>query len=371
VAVPDPFSGAPAPLAVAGPADVLPLSEPVEYTGRHVTRRGKGVAAGVGLLVLGVIAFVVSTAVLTDATAVVRLAVAAVGALLVFYGIDRIGNALANGRFETGFWISSVWLIVVVLSAIFVNFLPLAEYKDVSKTLTEPTLLRPDLFSNHPLGTDRQGLDILGGVIYGARISLTVGLGGVIIGLAIGGVVGMLAGYYRGKVDGTIGLFTDSMLAFPPLILLFGMVAVLKPSVTNVTLALALLGIPTYIRLSRANTLAFSQREFVLAARALGARHRSIIFRELLPNVALPLISYGFIIVAALIVAEASLSFLGLGIQRPTPTWGNMIAAGQSDFERHPHLVFIPGTILFATVFALNKVGDKARRVWDPRRSAL
>jgi peptide/nickel transport system permease protein len=115
----------------------------------------------------------------------------------------------------------------------------------------------------------------------------------------------------------------------------------------------------------------FAQREFVLAARALGGRNRRIIFRELLPNVALPLVSYGFIVVAALIVAEASLSFLGLSIQRPTPTWGNMIAAGQADFDKHPHLVFIPGTVLFITVFALNKVGDKARRLWDPRKSSL
>jgi peptide/nickel transport system permease protein len=370
VAVPDPFSGAPAPLAVAG-GDALPLDEPVELVARRVSNRWLTVVMGAVLLTLGVIAFVVSTAVLVDATAVVRVAVAAAGALLVFYGVDRIGTALAGPQFETGFWIALAWLAVVVLSAVFANLLPLAEYKDVSKTLTEPTLLRPDLFSAHPLGTDRQGLDILGGVIYGARVSLTVGLGGVVIGLAIGGVIGMLAGFYRGKVDGTIGLLTDSMLAFPPLILLLGMVAVLKPSVTNVTLALALLGIPTYIRLSRANTMVFSQREFVLAARALGGTNRRIIFRELLPNVALPLISYGFIIVAALIVAEASLSFLGLGIQRPTPTWGNMIAAGQSDFEKHPHLVFIPGTILFATVFALNKVGDRFRRMWDPRRSAL
>ena len=115
----------------------------------------------------------------------------------------------------------------------------------------------------------------------------------------------------------------------------------------------------------------FSQREFVLAARALGDRNRNIMFRELLPNVLLPIVSYGFLVVAVLIVAEASLSFLGLSVQRPNPTWGNMIAAGQDDFDQHPHVVFIPGAVLFLTVFAFNRLGDRARDLWDPRQAKL
>ena len=136
-------------------------------------------------------------------------------------------------------------------------------------------------------------------------------------------------------------------------------------------LALAAIGIPTYVRLARANTMVFAEREFVLAARSLGSRDRRVIFRELVPNVALPILSYAFIIIAVLIVAEASLSFLGLGIQRPDPTWGNMIAAGQDDFDKHPHLVFAPGITMFLTVFSLNRVGEKARQIWDPRESTL
>jgi peptide/nickel transport system permease protein len=334
-------------------------------------RRGRRLVVGIGAIAVGVVLVIVGTMVLQDATAVWRVGLTLAGFGLIYAGADRIGRYIFGEEFETALWFSVFWLALVGVAAIVADWLPLAESKDVSKTLTTPTLLRPDIFSSHPLGTDRQGLDILGGVVYGARVSLIVSLGAVAIGTIIGGVVGLVAGYFRGKAETVVSLLTDSMLAFPPLILLLGMVAVLEPSVRNVTIALGLLGIPTYIRLSRANTMVFAQREFVLSAKALGARNRRIIFRELLPNVALPVVSYGFIVVGALIVAEASLSFLGLSIRRPNPTWGNMIAAGQTDFDRHPHLVFAPGIVLFLTVFALNRVGDRARKLWDPRQSRL
>lgn len=153
--------------------------------------------------------------------------------------------------------------------------------------------------------------------------------------------------------------------------LLLAAVTVLRPSVMTIGLALGLITLPTYVRLARANTLTLTERDFVLAARVMGASNARIIFRELLPNVMRPLAAYSFIIVAVLIVAEASLSYLGVGIQRPTPTWGNMIAAGQSEYERTPHLVFVPGTVMFLTVFALNQLGDKARKLWDPRETLL
>jgi peptide/nickel transport system permease protein len=296
---------------------------------------------------------------------VLALLVVAVGAVAVRL-LDRGLRKRGGQPGDAGFWLAVVWLSVVVLSAVFADLLPLAEGRDVSQTLTTPTLLRPDLFSGHPLGTDRQGLDILAGLIYGARVSLIVGLGAVALGTVVGGLIGLLAGYYRGGLERAVTVVTDSMLAFPPLVLLLAMVAVLQPSVRNVTIGLAVLIVPTYARLVKANTLTFAQREFVLASRALGAGDRRVIFREILPNVALPVLSYGFLIVAVLIVAEASLSFLGLSIQRPNPTWGNLIAAGQDDIERHPHLVFVPGVVLFATVFALNRIGDRLRRLWEP-----
>lgn len=357
-------------------ADAIGAEVPPSPAGRLLRvagprRRTGRLLVGLGAIAVGIVVVLVGTMVLHDASAVLRVALVLAGLGLVYTGVDRLGRLLLGERFETALWVSVLWLSLVTLAAIVADALPLAESRNVSRTLTTPTLLRPDLLSEHPLGTDRQGLDILGGVIYGARVSLVVSLGAVAIGMTIGGFIGIAAGYYRGKIEAVVNLLADSMLAFPPLILLLGMVAVLEPSVRNVTIALGVLGIPTYIRLSRANAMVFAQREFVLAARALGAKNPRIIFRELLPNVALPVVSYGFIVVGALIVAEASLSFLGLSIRRPNPTWGNMIAAGQGDFDRHPHLVFAPGIVLFLTVFALNRVGDKARKMWDPRQSRL
>lgn len=301
----------------------------------------------------------------------VQAPVVAVGLVACWFGIDAALGVVFGRRVETGVWLSAAWVAAVVSSAVFADLLPLAEAQDVSETLTTPTRLRPDLFSAHPLGTDVQGLDILGGVIYGARVSLQVGVLAVAIGTVLGGLIGVASGYFRGRLDAAVGLATDSMLAFPPLILLLAVVSAVDPSVPVIAASLALLGIPTYVRLARANTMAFAQREFVMAARAIGARPSRIIMRELVPNVVRPLLSYSFIIIAVLIVAEASLSFLGVGIQRPTPTWGNMISAGQGEIQTTPHLVFVPGAVMFLTVFALNRLGDKARQVFDPKESAL
>lgn len=332
---------------------------------RH--RLGVGlVAALAGLVLLGTV-----TVVSVGSSSGLRLGVLAAAVVLLYVGASNLGRYVRGERFDLALVLSMVWMVGLVVAAVLADWLPLAESKNIAETLTTPTLLRPDLFSEHPLGTDRQGLDILGGIVYGARVSLVVSFGAVLIGMLIGGVIGIVAGYYRGRTDSVVGLLADSMLAFPPLILLLAVASVLNPSTRNVTLALAVLGIPIYVRLSRATTIVFAQREFVLAARVLGVRDRRIIFRDVLPNVALPLASYGFIVIGALIVAEASLSFLGLSIPRPQPTWGNMIAAGQDDFDKNPHLVFVPSAALFLTVFALNRIGERARELWDPRGSRL
>lgn len=316
--------------------------------------------------VAGAVLIYIGTIVLNEVTAEVRIVAVVAGLVCLYIAFARCGKALFGNGFEADVVLVTAWIAIIILAAIFADLLPLQEARSVSKTLQTPTLLRPDLFSNHPLGTDRQGLDLLGGVVYGARISLVVGLCSVAIGMFIGGSVGMIAGARGGKFDVVSRLITDAMLAFPALILLLGMVAVFGASVRNVTIALGVLGIPTYIRLARANTLLFAQREFVTAARAMGERRRAIIIRELLPNVVLPVLSFGFIMVAVLIVAESSLSFLGLSVQRPTPTWGNMISAGQANYDEDPHLVFVPGIVLFLTVFSFNRLGDKARRAWSP-----
>jgi peptide/nickel transport system permease protein len=327
--------------------------------------------AAAPLLSLGGVLLYVALGVMTESGAGARLALSAIALVATYFGLDAVGKQAFGATFETDLWLAISWVVLIVFLAIFADLLPLSEAQDPSKTLSEPSRARPDLFSSHPLGTDTQALDILGGVIHGARVSLQVSLIAVTVGTIIGGLIGVASGYFGGRVDGVVGILTDSLLAFPPLILLLAVVTALTPGVITISLALALLGVPTYVRLARANTLAFAQREFVLAARALGARPWRIIVRELVPNVVRPLLSFSFIIIAVLIVAEASLSFLGVGIQRPTPTWGNMIAAGQGELETTPHIVFVPGTIMFVTVFCLNRIGDKARAMWDPKQSGL
>lgn len=334
-------------------------------------RTGSEALPVVLLLSVGVGLAVAALTVLGAQDLWVRAVVLVVGFGLSFRGLDALLAVAAGRPVDTGLWLAVAWLVLVVLTAVFADLLPLAEAREPGATLTEPSRLSPDLWSGHPLGTDTQALDILGGVIYGARVSLQVSLLAVVVGTVVGGVVGMSAAYFRGRLDQASGLLTDSVLAFPPLVLLLAAGAVLRPSVTTIGLALALVTVPTYVRLARANTLSLTEREFVLSARAQGAGHGRILFRELMPNVLRPMATYSFVIVAVLIVAEASLSFLGVGIQRPTPTWGNMISAGQDEFERTPHLVFVPGLVMFLTVFSLNQVGDRARSLWEPRGTNL
>lgn len=259
-----------------------------------------------------------------------------------------------------------IWMAVMVLGAVFVDFLPLAEYRDPSNALLSPSNQFPELFSQHPFGTESQGLDILGGVLYGARVSLVVGIGGVVIGAVIGGALGLVAGYRGGWADRLVSVLVDTLLAFPSLILLIAIVTVLEPTLLNVTFALGVMVVPSYARLVRANAMTFANREFVTAARSLGAGELRLMFREVAPNIVQAVFTYSFMMVAVLIVAEASLSYLGLSIPRPEPTWGNMIAAGQSDFQTYPFLVGVPGVILFFTVLSLNQIGEAAGRKWSP-----
>ncbi|MDZ4234708.1 MAG: ABC transporter permease, partial [Dietzia sp.] len=204
------------------------------------------------------------------------------------------------------------WTVLIVLGALFVDFLPLAEARDPSLALMTPSTLAPDLLSDHPLGTDGQGLDILGGLLYGARVSLVVGIGGVLVGALVGGALGLVAGYRGGWTDRIVSIITDTLLAFPSLILLIAIVTVLDPTLPNITLALGIMVVPAYARLVRANAMSFAGREFVTAARSLGAGELRIMLREVTPNIVQPVFSYSFMLVAVLIVAEASLSYLGL-----------------------------------------------------------
>ena len=212
--------------------------------------------------------------------------------------------------------------------------------------------------ADHPLGTDKLGRDILSRTLYGARISLAVGFATVALSLAIGLVVGSLAGYIGGWIDLLLMRLVDILLAFPGILLAIAFTAVLGPGLDHVILALCLIGWTGYARLVRGEIISLRERDFVQAARALGGNPRRVIVRHLLPNLMAPLLIQATFGLAAAIIAEGSLSFLGLGVEPPTPSWGSMLNDGRQFLLVAPHLTTYPGLAIMITVFALNLVGD-------------
>jgi peptide/nickel transport system permease protein len=264
------------------------------------------------------------------------------------------------------FWAAIGWLIFVFAVAIFATVLPLPSPTDMDM------LERRATFSaEHWLGTDGLGRDELSRLIYGARISLVVGVCAPVIGLIVGGALGMLAGYFRGRFESMVVGSMDVLLAFPPLILALAVTAYLGQSIFNLTLILGLLSVPAFMRVARAATLTLARREFVIAAQALGATHARILLRELLPNVMLPLLAFFLLGVAVIIVVEGSLSFLGLGVPPPISSWGSMIGEGRESLDVAPRLAFMPAAAMFLTVLSFNLVGDTLRALTDPRQGAL
>ncbi|QIK77410.1 ABC transporter permease [Nocardioides piscis] len=327
-------------------------------------------AIGGGLAVVGVVLVgLASTALSGPAAALAVL----VGVVLAFTGVGRLVWAARRKRVDLLPWVCLVWLAGLGVAAVLAPWLPLPEGRNATVALTEPIFLEPLKYGDHPLGTNGAGLDMLSRAVFGARTSMAISMTAIVIGVTVGGLIGVVAGFYRKRVDLTIGIFTNAVLAVPPLILLIALAAILEPGIRNMALALALLTIPSMVRVARANTISFAQREFVLAARGMGATKARIMLRELVPNVALPLFSMAVVSISALIVAEASLSFLGLGIPQPEPTWGNMISEAQAGntMEDHPAILVVPGFFLFMTVFSFNLLGEKAQRRWDPRSSKL
>lgn len=274
-------------------------------------------------------------------------------------------------RLDPVFWAAMVWLVVIVGAALLAPVLPLGNADDSARALAEP-VFAPPMSPGHLLGTDTYGLDLLARTVYGARTSLAIALVAVVVGTTVGGLIGIVAGYLRGFTDSVVGVLANALLAVPPLVLLIALGSVLSPGIRNIGLALALLTIPSMVRVARATTIGYAGREFVWAARAMGATGRRLVLRELLPNVVPPLLSLAVVMVSMLIVAEASLSFLGLGIKPPEPTWGNMIAEGQDGvMEQHPFIVVIPGVCLFLTVFAFNLLGERAQQRLNPKAGRL
>jgi peptide/nickel transport system permease protein len=264
------------------------------------------------------------------------------------------------------FWLAVAWIAIVASAAIAADWLPLTSPSEMDLLAR-----RAGPSSDHWLGADALGRDILSRLVFGARISLTVGLVAPMLGLVIGGGLGMLAGYFRGWLETLVVGSIDVLLAFPPLVLALAITTYLGQSVLNITITLGILSIPALTRVARAATMTFAERDFVTAARGLGAGHGRILMRELLPNIALPLMAFFLLAVAVIIVVEGALSFLGLGVPPPTPSWGGMIAEGRDSLDTAPSIAFLPAGTMFLTVLAFNMVGDRLRALTDPRPGAL
>jgi peptide/nickel transport system permease protein len=252
-------------------------------------------------------------------------------------------------------WLYAGTAILLLLTAAALFAPVVAPYDPLGQNLDQDLIPRS---SEHWLGTDKLGRDILSRIIYGGRISLLVGITTVVLSLAIGIVIGSLSGYFGGWIDQMLMRLVDILMAFPGILLAIAFTAVLGPGLDHVILALCLIGWTGYARLVRGEILSLRERDFIQAARSLGCRPKRIILRHLLPNLLPPLLIQSTFGLAAAIVAEGSLSFLGLGVEPPTPSRGAMLNDGRQFLLVAPHLTTYPGLALMITVLALNLVGD-------------
>ncbi len=221
---------------------------------------------------------------------------------------------------------------------------------------------------SHPLGFDQIGRDILSRMIYGTRVALLVGLIATGIAVAIGMTIGAFGGYFGGWVDSVLSRITDTLMAFPILALLVTLSAVLGPSLKTVTIVIGTTVWATYARVVRADVLSLRERDYVASARAVGANDTRIIFRHIIPNVLGSVIVIATLGIGSIIIIEAALSFLGLGVQPPTPSWGGDLSAGRVNMRTYPHIAIVPGVMITLTVLAFNLLGDGLRDAFDPRQ---
>lgn len=228
--------------------------------------------------------------------------------------------------------------------------------------------LRQEPSFAHPFGTDQIGRDLLSRIIYGTRISFLVGVVSVGVAVCIGTPIGLIAGYFRGPTDELLMRIIDAISAFPSLVLALAIVAVLEPSLLNVMVAVGVTSVPIFARLTRSQVLSLRERDFVLAATSTGASDTRIMLRHIMPNAASPLIVQATLGLGIAILAEASLGYLGVGVQPPTPTWGGILNQGAPLIERAPWLSIAPGVAIFTLVLCFNLVGDALRDALDPRQ---
>ena len=312
------------------------------------------------------------------------------------------GPARRGKQLGLGTWLAIGWLAFVVLIALLAPILPVG---DPSETIHLdppcPTVERlgreveqctvqgkgplatEGSARGYPLGGDGIGRSMLARLVYGARTSLVVAVGAVAVGFVIGGILGLVAGYFGGKLDTVISAAMNVLLSMPAIVLALALVAFLQnpsseegggnalPSEVILIIAIGVVAIPLLGRITRGSTISWAQREFVLAARAQGAKNLRIMFREVLPNVLPAMLSIALLGIAVAIVAEGALSILGLGVRPPTPSWGNIIGQGRIHLEESPHIVLEPSILIFVTVLSLNYLGDVVRARFDVREAGI
>ena len=278
-------------------------------------------------------------------------------------------DAAVRRRLGVGFWLSMLWLVVMAFVALFAPLLPIADPTEVGFGGARESPSFDAWF-----GTDALGRDVFSRTMHGARISLAVGGFAIVFGMVVGGALGILAGYFRGRLDQAVGFAFFVLLSFPALVLAILITATLERSLLVVSLTIGILAVAPVGLLSRASTLVYAEREFVSAARVLGAKHGRIIVRELLPNVVIPMGALTLLGMALAVVAEGSLAFLGLSVAGDDAiSWGKMIVdgAGIRDLQNSTHVAMLPVVVMFVTVLALNFAGDRIRQYYDVKELAF
>jgi len=274
----------------------------------------------------------------------------------------NIKRLAKNFAFSAGLILTITLVGIALLAPLIAPFDP--DVQDTSRRLEEPS-------KEHPLGLDDLGRDVFSRIVFGARVSLRVGFSVVIIASMIGITLGAIAGYFGGAVDTAVMRLSDILLAFPGILLAIALVAVLGPSLNNVILALSTIGWVGYARLVRGQVLKVREMEYVTAAKALGAKSPRVIVLHVLPNVINPVIVMATLGLAGAILSEAALSFLGLGVQPPTPSWGAMLTSGRRYLGLANHLAIFPGAAIMLAVMGLNFLGDGLIDALDPKYRKL
>jgi peptide/nickel transport system permease protein len=281
-------------------------------------------------------------------------------------GAVLLDGAPTTKKLGLFFWICAGWIGLIVVIALIANLLPLP--KPNFQNFSAPQNGSPGL--GHLLGTDDLNRDIFSRLLYGSRVSLVVGFGGTAIGLVLGGIPAMFSAYRRGRVDTFLNTVSYAVLAFPALVAVIAIGSFWGHDLWKITLVIGVFSAPVIFRVVRASTLSYASRDFVMAAKALGASDSRILAREIFPNILPTIVSFGLIAVATVIVLEGTLAFLGLSVPPPTPSWGNMLNEGAGLLsggpgQSNPWLVIFPAAAMFSLLFTLNVVADQLRSYFD------